>query len=196
MHCEWVINRPKAGCKFSTIRFVLLLHCCLLIVRVLVTFIPNSLFFLFLLFQQYIRQIFSIKRTRFSNYFFPFFVFEYVWLALWLWKQQSKKWNGFDANEGRDLMDATTRTAHSLFIVIYLFWFSYSTKCLCVWGVGGARGIEMKLVHMKMSAVEILPLLEEYRLSITYFCIVIADVILCSVIAHGINDSLFHLLKC
>lgn len=45
MHCEWVINRPKAGCKFSTIRFVLLLHCCLLIVRVLVTFIPNSLFF-------------------------------------------------------------------------------------------------------------------------------------------------------
>lgn len=45
MHCEWVINRPKAGCKFSTIRFVLLLHCCLLIVCVLVTFIPNSLFF-------------------------------------------------------------------------------------------------------------------------------------------------------
>ena len=30
--CEWVINRLKVGCKFSTIRFVLLLQCCLLIV--------------------------------------------------------------------------------------------------------------------------------------------------------------------
>jgi hypothetical protein len=159
--CEWVINRLKVGCKFSTIRFVLLLQCCLLIVCPGYIYTGDSWMAAFPSFSTTYRRF--LQKAQFLRILppppNPLFVFEYVWLARWLWKQQSKKWNGFDANEGQDLMDATSRMAYSyiLYLFIYLF-ISYSRKCLCV---GGSRveekedawGIEKKKKKRKRYVV-------------------------------------------
>ena len=137
--CEWVINRLKVGCKFSTIRFVLLLQCCLLIVCPGYIYSGDSRMAAFPSFSTtYRRYLQKAKFLRISP--LPF-----LYSSMCDWPVDYENNNRRNEMDSMQMRDKTWWMPHLkwpiLIFFIYLFIYLFHIlENVCVWGVRGSKG--------------------------------------------------------